>query len=125
MTKMTQLGVVESLFDDYLKKLQEEDFQNESRYAESFASGKMRIKAWGVRKVEMHLKQKGVSSSIIRSVLEDSQDEAYLERIKELADHKLARVKGANDYERKSKVFRYLQQKGYESDLIHKILFRD
>ena len=122
-TKMQKLGVIESLYDDYLKELREDNFQNEQRYAEAFASGKMRLKAWGARKVEMHLKQKGVDSSIIRSVLEGSQDEEYMERIKDLAKHKLERVKGKDDYERKSKVFRFLQQKGYESDLIHMVLF--
>ena len=121
--KMRQLGVIESLYDDYLKELQDDNYQNEERYAESFASGKMRLKAWGARKVEMHLKQKGVDSSIIRAVLEGSQDDAYMERLKELVEHKLERVKGKDDYERKSKVFRFLQQKGYESDLIHKVLF--
>jgi regulatory protein len=124
-TKMQKLGVIESLYDDYLKELQEDNYQNELRYAEAFASGKMRLKAWGARKVEMHLKQKGVDSSIIRTVLEGSQDDAYMERLKELVEQKLERVKGKDDYERKSKVFRFLQQKGYESDLIHKVLFRD
>lgn len=124
-SKMRQLGVLESVYDDYLKELQEDGYQDELRYAESFASGKMRIKAWGTRKVEMHLKQKRVSSEIIRSALEGSQDEAYMERIRELVDYKLERVKGKNDYERKSKVFRFLLQKGYESNLIHKVLFQD
>jgi len=99
--------------------------QNEERYAESFASGKMRIKAWGANKVKMHLKQKGVPDDVIQNVLEDRQDEEYMTRIQELADYKLERVKGKNDYERKSKVFRFLQQKGYESNLIHKVLFED
>lgn len=121
--KMRLLGVIESLYDDYLKELQEDGYQNEERYAEAFASGKMRLKAWGANKVRMHLKQKGVSSEIIQRVLEDSQDKDYLERLKELADRKLEGVKGKDDYERKSKVFRFLQQKGYESDLIHKVLF--
>jgi len=124
-TKMQKLGVIESLYDDYLKELQEDNYQNELRYAEAFASGKMRLKAWGARKVEMHLKQKRVEHSIIRTVLEGSQDDAYMERLKELVEQKLERVKGKDDYERKSKVFRFLQQKGYESDLIHKVLFRD
>ncbi|NNC84301.1 MAG: RecX family transcriptional regulator, partial [Flavobacteriales bacterium] len=46
-----------------------------------------------------------------------------LESIRELAQYKMERVKGKDEREKKSKVFRYLQQKGYESDIIYQVLF--
>lgn len=119
--KMRSLGVIASLYDAYLSELQEEGYQNEERYAMAFAQGRMRMKGWGLRKIELHLKQKGVPAQIITAALE--HDEDYAGRLRELAIHKFSSTKGKSDYERRSKVFRYLQQRGYETELIHKLLF--
>jgi regulatory protein len=121
--KMDALGIVASMHVEYMEILQEEGMQDELRYAESFVQGKLRIKGWGLRKVEQHLKHKGVDTQVIQQALEGRQDDDYMERLKHIAESKLEQAKGKDEYERKSKVFRYLQQRGYETSLIHRALF--
>ncbi len=121
--KMMQLEVPAVMGDDYLHLLKEDDFQNEERYALSFIEGKFRMKGWGKLKIQNHLRAKGVEQDIILRNMENLSSDSYLEQLRELAESKLEKVKGKNDYERKGKVFRYLQQRGYESSLIHRVLF--
>lgn len=96
------------------------NFMNEERFAEAFVSGKFRIKKWGKLKIKRHLKQKKISDYSINKGLAQIQDEEYLETLKQLAENKL--VKGKNDWEKKSKLKRYLANKGYENDLINEVL---
>jgi len=121
--KMMQLEVPAVMGDDYLHLLKEDDFQNEERYALSFIEGKFRMKGWGKLKIQNHLRAKGVEQDIILRNMENLSSDSYLEQLRELAESKLEKVKGKSDYERKGKVFRYLQQRGYESSLIHRVLF--
>lgn len=122
--KMYALELHEDAHDSYLQLLQEDDFQNETRFTNSFIDGKFRMKGWGSNKIKSHLKAKGVSDELISAGLEALNQEEYLKNLQDLASSKLEKVKGKNDYERKAKVYRFLLQRGYESSLIHKILFQ-
>ncbi len=81
------------------------------------------MKGWGKNKIRMHLIQKKVPAQLMQEYLQNVEETEYLDKLKELASNKLERVKAKNDYEKKAKVFRYLQQKGFESSLIHEVLF--
>lgn len=111
--------------DDYIKELIETGYLKEERYVTSFIQGKLRMKGWGKNKIRAHLLMKKVKADLINDALEQLNHEDYMMKLKEIANHKLAKVKGVNDYEKKSKVFRYLQQKGYETSLIHQVLFQE
>ena len=45
--KLKQMGMIPSVQELIITKLIEENYLNESRFAQSFASGKFNIKKWG------------------------------------------------------------------------------
>ncbi|WP_417266517.1 regulatory protein RecX [Brumimicrobium sp.] len=96
-------------------------FLDEQRFADSFVSGKYRIKKWGRNKITAHLKQKNVPQRCITDALKTIDEELYLENIKNLAARKWREKKGS-DFEIKIKVQRYLANKGYEFELIYNVL---
>ena len=105
--------------DALIAHLISNNFLNEERYAEAFASGRFRMKKWGRIKIKQHLKQKQISDYSINKALNSISDEEYLETLKQLLESKSRSVKAKNDWDRKAKLVRYLSGKGYESELIY------
>ncbi len=96
-------------------------FLDEERYAESFVSGRYKIKKWGRNKIKMHLKRKNIPSRCIDKALATIDEDQYTLHLEDLARRKWNEKKG-NAFEKKVKVQRFLVQRGYEHDLIHNAL---
>ena len=103
-----------------MKHLQEAGFLDETRFSESYVSGKFRIKKWGKRKIYAGLRAKGVSSELIVGVLKEIDQDLYTETLVSLASKKLEELSLKKDspWERKIKLTRFLLQRGYENDLV-------
>ena len=111
--QLLSYGLFPHIADELLIELLQEDFLNEERYAISMARGKANAKGWGPRKIELILKQKGVSSPNIKkamSVIDQTRLEANLEH---LARKKWDSLKGEHPKTRKLKTIKYLLGKGY------------
>jgi regulatory protein len=94
-------------------------FLDEERFASAYVSGKFRIKKWGRIKIKSHLKQKHISSYSIQKALNEIDADAYWESLVHLAERKSEELKKERDsWAKKAKLMRFLQSKGYESDLI-------
>ncbi|HLV40910.1 MAG TPA: regulatory protein RecX [Brumimicrobium sp.] len=96
-------------------------FLDEQRFAESFVSGKHRIKKWGKNKIIAHLKQKNIPKRCIDDAIKTIDEELYLEHLRNLAARKWKEKKGST-FEIKVKVQRFLVGKGYEFELIYNVL---
>lgn len=103
-----------------MKHLQEAGFLDETRFSESYVSGKFRIKKWGKRKIYAGLRAKGVSSELIVGVLKEIDQDLYTETLVSLASKKLEELSLKKDspWESKIKLTRFLLQRGYENDLV-------
>lgn len=96
---------------------------DEERYARSFARGKFRIKNWGKRKIVYELKQHQISDFCIKKGLAEIDEDEYLSTIERLCERKMPDIKKEqNAFARRAKLQRYLQQKGYEYELINDML---
>lgn len=104
-----------------LAHLIQSNFVNEQRFAESFVSGKFRIKKWGRNKIIAHLKQKSVPQRCINDALIEIDENEYYLQLQSLALRKW-KEKSGNNFEKKVKVQRFLASKGYEFELIYKVL---
>jgi regulatory protein len=100
----------------------ENNFLNEERYAKSFARGKYKIKKWGRRKIERELSMNGISSYNIRTGLLEIEEETYHANLLSLTENKFTELGGKKSPDNRRKLFSYLLQKGYESDLIYEVL---
>jgi regulatory protein len=120
--KLWDLGVHRSEHDEILSVLIEENYLNEERFAKAFVGGKFRMKDWGRKKIYYALKEKKVSEYNIKKAMKEIDEEDYQKTIGELAEKKYASLKGEHYLVRKKKTMDYLMQKGYEPELITKLV---
>ena len=123
--KMNSWGIDREDQDRLLAELIADNFLSEERFAEAYASGKMRIKRWGKRKIQLELKRKNISDYSIRKGIESLSDQEYRDNLIFLLEHKWNDLqKEKSDYIRRGKVYQFLANKGYESELINQELDR-
>lgn len=120
--KLWDLGVKRAEHDEITSTLIEEDYLNEERFAKAFAGGKFRMKDWGRKKIYYALKEKQVSEYSIKKAMKEIDDEDYKNVLHELARKKYQSLKAEQYLVRKKKTIDYLLQKGYEPDLVTKIV---
>lgn len=116
--KLYSFGLYKDEVDQLTVELLDQNFLNEERFAQAYVSGKFRIKRWGRRKIELHLKEKGVSAYCIKQGFKEIDHEEYLKTINELVEYKMRNVTARNDFERKAKTANYLVGRGFESELV-------
>lgn len=104
-----------------ISHLIEYSFLNEQRFADSYVSGKFRIKKWGRNKITAHLKQKRVPQKCIDDALKTIDESDYQQQLYKLASKKWKEKKGTV-FEIKVKTQRFLSSKGYEYELIYNVL---
>jgi regulatory protein len=121
--KLYGYGLYKNEVEQLLSQLIEENYLNEERFAIAFAGGKFRIKQWGKTKIKYELAQKQVSAYCIKKALDSILDEDYEKTLAKLAAEKLKTLQGeTNIFSKKSKLQNYLVGKGYEFDLVGKLV---
>lgn len=115
--------VEKKYFDSIIEKLEDDDFLNEERFAEAYVRGKFSQKRWGKIKITAQLYQLGVAKKWIDKALQNEiNEEEYKKTLHYLAEKKEAQLISETATERKTKLFRYLASKGYETDLIQEVI---
>ena len=103
----------------YLKK---ENYINEERFAAAFVKDKFRFSQWGKVKIAYVLRQKEISNEIINSTLTLIEDEGYYESLLVLLRNKQKSIKSGSSYEKSAKLIRFAQSRGFELDVILKVI---
>ena len=75
--KLKDLQMIPEAQEEIISKLIEENYLNESRFAQSFARGKFNIKKWGKQRIVNELKARKISEYNIKLALKEISDEAY------------------------------------------------
>lgn len=120
--KISEFRLIPEARELILLHLMQHDFLNEERFAKSFARGKFRIKHWGRKRIIREMKFKNISEYNIKSGLKEIEEEEYLQNLEKIAFIKNKNIKESNSYLRKQKLYQYLYRKGYESDLISRVI---
>ena len=121
--KLYSFGMNKKEVDELLSNLIEENYLNEERFAIQYAGGKFRIKQWGRIKIKYALKQKQVSEYCIKKALAAINETDYKKTLQKLFDQKLKTLKiEKNIFIKKRKLQDHLIQKGFEADLIRKLI---
>lgn len=110
--KLYDMGLWTRDVDAVITQMIEENLLNEERYARSYVRGHFYNKKWGKQRIEMELRMRQIHVHLIRSAMDEIDEEDYQQAIAKLIDKKLAQVDG-KEFEKKQKVSRYLAQKGY------------
>ena len=121
--KLYGFGLYKKDVDEILSLLIEENYLNEERFATQFAGGRFRMKLWGKVKIKYELKKKQVSDYCIRKALAAIDEDDYSKQLQKLFDQKLKTLKPEkNIFIKKRKLQDHLLQKGYEADLIRRLI---
>ncbi len=122
LEKMRKWEVDEEAQARVMAYLVEHHYVDDSRFARAFALDKVRYNKWGPRKVEQALWLKHVDADIRREVMGGIPDEEYLKVLRPLLKSKERSVKGANEYERATKLIRFAMGRGFTIDLIRRCI---
>lgn len=122
--KLTEWGANEQESAQIIDYLQEENFLNEQRFVQAFVKDKVRFSKWGKIKIAFELKMKKINEQEISRTMEQIDEEVYTNILSELLEKKDKSIKYSSQNDRKSKLFRFAQSRGFESSLAIKIIDR-
>lgn len=99
--------------------LNEYGILNDELYVKSYVSDKHNISRWAKNKIRYSLKAKKVSDILIETYIDKISDDEEYEKA-----YNFAIKKARDDFsmENKQKVYRYLAGKGFEFDIINKVV---
>ncbi|NDP19762.1 MAG: RecX family transcriptional regulator [Paludibacter sp.] len=120
--KLEAWGVSAEDKQKIIDRLISEDFINEKRYCNYFVKDKFRFNKWGKIKISFALKQKGLTNEKINSALELIDDGEYEELLASILKTKLTGLKYEFEYEKQGKLFRFAQSRGFENNVIERVL---
>jgi len=120
--KLTAWGITAENKQKIIDRLKEEDFINEKRFCSYFVKDKFRFNKWGKIKISYALKQKGLENEQINSALSTIDDGEYEEMLATILKTKLVGLKYEYEFEKQGKLFRFAQSRGFESNVIDRVL---
>lgn len=120
--KLQKMRMIPEAVEIIITHLISENFLNETRFAESFARGKFRIKHWGKIRITRELKMRHISDYNIKKGLQEIPPEAYFEKLESLVLKKKESIQENDPYKKRKKITDYLLRQGFESNLIYEMV---
>lgn len=120
--KLTAWGVSEEDKQTIIERLKSEDFINEKRYCTYFVKDKFRFNKWGKIKISYALKVKGLDKEVVLNAMSTIDEGEYEELLASLLKTKLVGLKYEFEYEKQGKLFRFAQSRGFENNVIERII---
>jgi regulatory protein len=120
--KMRDYNLIPEARELILLSLMKDNFLNEERFSKSFARGKFRIKSWGKQRIIRELKFKDISAYNIKTALKEIDETEYIATVYRIVENRNNVLSEKNYYKRKKKLVDFLMRKGYESELIYKVV---
>ncbi|MBI9067555.1 MAG: RecX family transcriptional regulator [Salinivirgaceae bacterium] len=120
--KLNKWEVAKNHSEEIITYLIDNKFINNERYARAYVNDKIKFNHWGKNKLKYYLKHKGIDGEIITNSFNDFSKEEYIDIATTEIQKKLQKTKAKDAFELKSKVAKSIINKGFESDLVFKIL---
>ena len=111
--KLSQMRLIPEIIEHTITHLIAENFLNETRFSQSYARGKFRIKKWGKIRIAKELKSRNITEYNIKIALKEIDEEAYLTTLEELVTKKSAATQEASPFKKKKKIVDSLLRQGY------------
>lgn len=100
--------------DRIVAYLSTEKYLDELRYCEAFVRDKFRFNRWGRIKIEVMLRAKNLPDDCIAQALAQISDDEYLQTLSDLIRAKERTLKVRDDHDRRFKLIRFAQSRGFE-----------
>ena len=119
---MSRWELPEGVADKIIKRLQDERYIDEQRYAHAFVRDKFRYNHWGWIRIEQELKRRGIAQEYIDEAKEEISEDANLEALRKIIESKRRTMKGKNEYEVNAKLFRFALSRGFSYEDIKEVI---
>jgi regulatory protein len=120
--KLQELGMIPISIDTIVSKLVEDNYLNETRFAQSYARGKFRIKKWGKIRIRRELKARDLSDYNIKKGLEEIPDLDYNTTFLSLFEKRKKEVYENIPSVQKKKIISYMVYRGWELEKIYEAI---
>lgn len=120
--RLSKWDVSESDSEQIAEILEKEGFVDHTRYASSFANDKLKFNKWGKVKIRWMLRQKEISEDIIENALSLLDYDEYIDTLSSELKKKIKSLKAKNEYDRKGKLVQFATQRGFEYEIISKVI---
>ena len=115
-------GVSERDAETILSGLRKARFYDDSRFAYAYVCDKLRYSRWGRRKIVLGLMAKRIARDVADEVLDEIDMDEYMEIAVSLARAKARMVKEGNTFEGRTKLYRFLLARGFESSVVSRVM---
>lgn len=117
-----------SEWEEIIEALKQEKFIDHNRYARCYVNEKMNYGSWGARKISAGLRAKGIEREIIESTIAElMNNEQVDDRLAEQMSRKYKQLMAKphkNEYELRTKILSWGAYRGYDFDVIGRVLDR-
>lgn len=120
--KLSDWGIEDKDSVQIINYLVEEKFIDEERYAHFFVRDKFKFNKWGKNKIVFMMKSKKLDDSLIKEAISEISDSDYMNTIIDLISNKSKKTKSINEYEKKGKLIRFAQGRGFDYESIIKAM---
>lgn len=120
--KLSRYDITDGTVDGVIAKLIQHKFIDDRRFAECYIKDKVQFNKWGRRKIELGLRQKGVSSAIIKEAFDEMEGISSSPILAEQLQKKWPKITGKSLYERRNKLIRFALGRGFDMDDIMRCL---
>jgi regulatory protein len=117
--KLYDMKMIPEARDKIIVHLLQHNFLNEERFAQAYTRGKFRIKKWGKQRIQLELKRRDISKTIITIALKEISDVDYYNTFHALAEKKVETISETNAQKKRKKLADYLFYRGWESHLVY------
>ena len=117
--KLAEKNFSNDIIDKVIEFLDSYGFLDDDAYVKSFITDKDEISRWSRNKISYMLKLKHVDDRLIEEYIGLVDDDRELEKASFFADKK---IKDDYSFENRQKVFRHLAGKGFDIDIINRVL---
>lgn len=120
--KLRQWGTDVQDAERILDWLEDGGFINEERFAQSFVHDKYRFDGWGRTKIRYTLRRYGIGDAAVEAAFREIDEDEYVGILRTLLETKSRHSAETDPYKKKASLFRYAMSRGYEPQLISKIV---
>lgn len=120
--KLRDWDVEPSIRHRVIDQLIKEKFIDEERYIKFYVKDKFVFNRWGKIKIKWQLKGKQIYGQSVEEALSQINEVEYADALAQLLINKRRSLKGDDKYKIKASLIRYASSRGFEPDLIYRIL---
>lgn len=123
-TKLIKKKYPKEIIENVLQDLADKNFLDDEQFAKAYIEEKSVKKKIGINRLKAELFKRGIDRKIVDKVLSNVDSELSYDQALELAKRKseFLRLKEIDKRKLKSKIFSFLSSRGFESDIIMRVL---